>query len=219
MNDTTVNGYNQLSNYYNVPASPYYQSGYFSQSANAWVLDAKHFRHQNILVHSFDGSFGSPGTIPANGGTQGQSYMQTFTLTVPTYTNGVYKFNSDNLYIVAFIAEYDTDKYKRNVLNVVKEKVNNNDEAIGIKENENNTVLSLYPNPCNGILYLNSLQLSQKHLVKIYNLLGNKVWDKTIESAGKTEMLDLTGITGGIYIIEINSANASFKEKLIIQGK
>lgn len=217
--DTTVNGYNQLSNYYNVPWSIYYQKGYFSPSENSWVLDALHYKHQNVLVYSFDGYFGNAGLIPLTGGTQGQSYQKTFTLSVPTTTNGIYKFNSDNLYIVGFVAEYNADKYQRNILNVVKEKITNNSEVVSIKENYNNAAVSIYPNPCNGVLFLNKLSLNKNYNLKIYNLLGKCIYERIIVNVNSTEKIYLSNISDGIYIIEISSDKENFRKKFIIQNK
>jgi len=216
--DSTVNGYNQLSNYFNVPWSPFYQLGYFSAPYNAYVLDAWRYKHQNVLVHSFDGSYGNSGVIPANGGTQGQSFQKTFTLTVPTSTNGVYKFNSDNLYIVGFVAEYNADKYKRNILNVTQEKVTAGAEVVGITERELKAGISIYPNPCAGIVYLDNLKLSGNYKLKIYDILGKCVAEKKMTNVNATEKIDLSGLPNGIFVIEISSGSDIFREKIILQG-
>ena len=109
VSDTTINGYNQLNNYYNIPWSPYYQKGYYSPTGDTYVLNLGQYRHQNALIYSFDGSYGNGGLIPTIGGTQNQSYQQTYTYTIPTPSNGTNKFNVDNMYVVGFVAEYSTD--------------------------------------------------------------------------------------------------------------
>ncbi len=215
--DTLVNGYNQLNNYYNVPWSPFYQMGYYSFTYSTNVLNGIQFPHQNTLVHSFDGSFGNPGLIPTTGGTQNQSYQQTYTLTVPTPTNGINKFNSDNLYIVGFLAEYNANQNARNILNVVKEKITTNNETLGLKENTSKVDLSVYPNPSNGIMYLNSSKNINTYQINVIDLVGRPVLAQSLVRVGNTSMLDLSMLTNGIYFLQISSESGNFVEKIVIQ--
>ncbi|MEO6305363.1 MAG: T9SS type A sorting domain-containing protein [Bacteroidia bacterium] len=215
--DTTVNGYNQLNNYYNVPWSPYYLKGYYSPTYTTYVLDGGKFQHQNTLIHSFDGSFGNPGLIPTTGGTQNQSYQQSYTLTIPTPTNGITKYNADNIYIVGFLAEYDADPNQRSVLNVVKEKVTTNSETVGIKENSEKTYLSIYPNPSNGLLYLNSSKAVNTYEIKALDLMGRCVLIESLFQVGNTTLLDLSRLNNGIYFLSISSESGYFIEKIVIQ--
>jgi hypothetical protein len=215
--DTTVNGYNQLNNYYNVPWSPFYQMGYYSFTYSTNVLNGYQFSHQNTLVHSFDGSYGNPGLIPTTGGTQNQSYQQTYTLTVPTPTNNINKFNSDNLYIVGFLAEYSANQNNRNVLNVVKEKITANNETLGLKETISKVDLSIYPNPSNGIMYLNSSKNINTYQINVIDLIGRCVLIEKLVQVGNTSMLDLSALNNGIYFLQISSESGSFVEKIVIQ--
>ena len=215
--DTLVNGYNQLNNYYNVPWSPFYQMGYYSFTYSTNVLNGVQFPHQNTLVHSFDGSFGNAGLIPTTGGTQNQSYQQTYTLTVPTPTNNINKFNSDNLYIVGFLAEYGANQNSRNILNVVKEKITTNNETLGLKENTTKVNLSVYPNPSNGIMYLNSSKTINTYQIKVIDLMGRCVRIESLVRVGNTSMLDLSALNNGIYFLQISSESGNFVEKIVIQ--
>lgn len=216
-NDTTVNGYNQLNNYYNVPWSAYYQKGYFSPTYNTYVLNDDQFQQQNTLVYSFDGSFGNPGLIPTTGGTQNQSYQQTYSLTVPTPTNGINKFNSDNLYIVGFLTEYNSDPKQRNILNVVKEKVTANSETLGLKENSNKTYLSVYPNPSAGKIYITSSKAVNTYEIKAIDLTGRCILIENLIQVGNIAMLDLSQLNNGIYFLVISSESGYSTEKIVIQ--
>ena len=191
--------------------------GYFLSMYNSYLLNAYQFKHQNTLVHSFDGSFGNTGTIPTIGGTQGQSYQQTFTITVPTLTNSVNKYNFDNLFIVGFLAEYDTDKNKRNILNVVKQKITTNPETVGIKEIFEKNVLSIYPNPSNGTFYLNSTKSLNTYDIKVIDLTGRTVLLESLFEVGNTATLQLNQLNNGIYFLHISSESGNFVEKIVIQ--
>lgn len=216
-NDTLVNGYNQLNNYYNVPWSSYYLKGYYSSIYGTYILNGYQFQHHNTLVYSFDGSFGNSGLIPTTGGTQNQSYQQTYTLTVPTVTNNINKYTSDNLYIVGFLAEYDADITKRNILNVIKEKITPNDETLGIKENIEKLDLAVYPNPSNGILYLNSPKPVNTYQVKVLDLMGKCVLIEELFQIGNTAILDVSQLNNGIYFLSVSSESGVFTEKIVIQ--
>ncbi len=216
-NDTLVNGYNQLNNYYNVPWSSYFLKGYYSSLYGTYVLNGNQFQHHNTLVYSFDGSFGNPGLIPTTGGTQNQSYQQTYSLTVPTPTNNINKYTSDNLYIVGFLAEYDSDINKRTVLNVVKEKITTNGETLGINENIEKLNLAVYPNPSNGILYLNSPKPVNTYQVKVLDLMGKCVFVDELFRVGNTATINASQLNSGIYFLSISSESGIFTEKIVIQ--
>jgi hypothetical protein len=216
LSDTTVNGFNQQNAYFNVPWSNAYQLGYFSSFVNTWVINAWQYKHQRVLIHSFDGSFGSSGVIPQTGGTAGQSYQSTFSVSIPTSTNGVSRYNPDNIYIVAFVTEYDADKYKRDVLNVTMDKLNSNGEAVGITERMQNNAISIYPNPSEGIIYLASTKENHNYEIKIYDLLGKCVLTKQITNSFYIEKLDVSGLSDGAYLLNIQSESGSHREKIIV---
>lgn len=215
--DVSANGYNQLNNYYNVPWSPYYQLGNYSSTYSTYVLKPYQFKHHNTLVYSFDGSFGNPGLIPTNGGTQGQSYQKTYTLTVPTPTNSANLYNSDNLYIVAFLAEYNSNQNNRNVLNVAKQKITPNSEILGLQEQQGNSFISLFPNPSNGNMYINSPKSLNTYEIKAIDIMGRCVFIETLNQVGNQAQLDLSALNNGVYFLSISSENGNFIEKVIIQ--
>ncbi len=217
VNDTTINGFNQLNNFFNVPWSSYYQKGYFSAAANTYVLNYWQFQHQNALVYAFNGAYGNSGTIPSNGGTQGQSYQQTFSVTIPVATNGINKFNPDNLYIVGFVTEHNDNKNNRNVLNAVKEKVTGNSEVVAINEVTSDLQLLVYPNPSSGILNLHFSTTEKKYDIEVYDMLGKR-WG-TYEAGNRSELeqFDLTGLPNGVYILKISSEKESHSVKIILQ--
>lgn len=214
--DTTVNGFNQLNDYFNVPWSPYYQRGYFSFADNSYVLNAWQYKHQRVLIHSFNGSFGNAGLIPQTGGTQNQSYQTTFSYTLPTITNGINKYNADNIYLVGFIAEYSTNGLQRDVLNVTQDKLTVNPEVVGLQKNTLSFASSIYPNPASKFIYVNTE--TKNYEIQIHDLLGRCVFQKIVVNADVAERIDLTGFTYGTYILTVKSTSGISREKFIIQG-
>lgn len=212
--DSTMNGFNQVNDYYNIPWSGYYQVGNYLVAANAYVITGPHFKHQNTLVHTFGSPYGLPGTIPATGGTQGQSYQETFTATLPLPPVNIHKFNPDNIYIVGFVAEYSSDKNNRTVLNTSREKLNSNAEFVGISEISSNSALSVYPNPSNsGIFYLDAKE-NNNYELKVFDLFGKCL--KT-ESGKKPGILDLSTLSDGIYILTLKAGKDLLTQKIVIQ--
>lgn len=216
--DTTVNGYNQLNGSYTVPWSYYYLMGYYSAALGEYVLKADQFRHHNTLVHAFDGSYGSAGTIPSAGGTQGQSYQQTFTLSLPTYS--VNKFHEENLYIVAYVAEYDTDLNHRTVLNSVKDKMVAGGEVLGLNETSGTLSVKIWPNPSSGELWLEGLNPEKQTEVRVIDATGRELRQIQLPPAGSSRTsLDLSAFDEGLYLLQLRSGGQSSTLKVLLQKK
>lgn len=217
VSDTSINGYNQWSNSYNTPWSPYYQKGYYSPAANAYIMNLGQYRHQNVLVHDFGGSYGAAGTIPANGGTQGQSYQQTFTLAIPAMTGAINKFNPDNMYIVGFVAEYGSNSNSRRVLNAAGQKITANSEVVGLPEAKNRAELSVYPNPSSGLFYFSSGLRTEYYSITVLDVLGRCMRLVDVANSGQLQPLDLSMLPDGVYFLNIRSGQHYFTEKVVLR--
>jgi hypothetical protein len=76
--------------------------------------------------------------------------------------------------------------------------------VISVDNSENKNYF--YPNPTNGVIYINS---NTKSSVKIYNSVGQLVKDDVV-----TNQMDLNDLITGMYIILINgSINKLFINK------
>lgn len=211
--DTTINGYNQLNNYYSVPWANTYEQGYYSSAAGTYVMNAMQYKHQNTLIHTFDGAYGLSGVITATGGTQDQSFQKTFTVTIPQPPANVHKFNPDNIYIVGFLAEYNADKTRRNILNAVQEKLNNSPEFVGIPELKQAGGVSVYPNPSvNGVFFLSAP--ASPFELKVYDLFGKCLRSESRQGPGS---IDLSGFADGVYLLSLRSGNEVVTQKLMVQ--
>ena len=216
--DTTANGFNQFNNYFNASWSPFYNVGYYSNVYSNYVLNSWQYKHQNTLVYSFDGSFGLAGIIPQTGGTQGQSYQKTYTLTLPTLTTGISKFNPDNIYIVGFVAEYSTNKNACTVLNVAQTKLTSNAEIISVKEAiAYNLDFKIYPNPSTGIININIESTIGNYEIKVFNVLGNCVYIQNHYNSVTPKRIDLTGLNNGVYFLNISNNAKAINQKIVIQ--
>lgn len=66
----------------------------------------------------------------------------------------------------------------------------------------------LYPNPSNGTLNINSMNMFQT--TKVYNLLGELVYTTNLNQ------IDISGLDKGVYIVIITSSKNTVSEKLIL---
>jgi hypothetical protein len=225
--DTSVNGFNQLNDYYSVPWSPYHLKGYFNSAYNSHVLNALQYKHNNVLIKAFDGMYGIIGPpIPSNGGTAGNSYVKTYTMVIPTAANNVHKYIEDNIYIVGFVEEVGANIHERVVLNAVKDKLTANGELIGMEENSVGFAFTMFPNPTSGDLYLNLAenQLNKNVLISVKDLLGRTIHSQSLYSNMHINELDLKHLLDGVYIVEMEQngqpalpAGRKTSQKLIIQ--
>jgi len=216
--DTTYNGWNQLSFMYNVPFSAYYQKGYYLASAGGYVLKAFEYKHQNVLDTALDGSFGAAGIIPSNGGTANQSFGKAYTYTVPVAAGGVFRYNPDNMYIVAFVSEYDANKNKRTILNCYQEKVTAGSEMVTVKELKSQANFLLYPNPSSGLTHVLIPEGSFKNKVKItvIDITGKEVYVNSTDMRFGLLDLNLYHLDNGSYFIHLTDGESSRTQKLIL---
>ncbi len=89
------------------------------------------------------------------------------------------------------------------------------DGVLGIEEQEDTNRISIYPNPSNGFITVNSgASVDQK--IMIYNTLGQLVYGATMTSDVQT--IDLTHLDTGVYFIQNTSSEGiEPTQKLIIK--
>ena len=100
-------------------------------------------------------------------------------------------------------------------LNGYRSNLKNSDVSVNCtgtvsNNNINNNRFKIYPNPSNGkfiVMTENNVK------IEILNILGNIIYQSNNSS---TQEIDLSFVENGIYIININSENERFTEKIII---
>ncbi len=82
-------------------------------------------------------------------------------------------------------------------------------------DENNQTQISIYPNPSNGIVYINSPTLIES--LTIYSAMGQMV----LKQSPKSEyfQVDLSQFSEGVYYININTHNSIITNKIIINRK
>ncbi len=76
--------------------------------------------------------------------------------------------------------------------------------------------LQIYPNPAtSGRIYISTENNSQTKTIEIYDMLGKKVFEATLNSNNKE--INIANLTAGIYLIKIKENNNSETRKLVIK--
>jgi len=91
--------------------------------------------------------------------------------------------------------------------------------SIGIPEYNKSNNFSFYPNPTsNNVTVLFDNTGDKKFLIKIYDVVGNKVFSKEFTTNENSVNISLDNISKGVYICRITNASEIdlYKEKLVI---
>jgi len=84
--------------------------------------------------------------------------------------------------------------------------------ATGVNDNEKRENLIVFPNPNNGIVRLNLQNTEIINSILVYNLQGQKIMQTY---CSKDNTLDLSGLTKGIYILNIETTEKIYRQKII----
>jgi hypothetical protein len=96
------------------------------------------------------------------------------------------------------------------------------DQLVGIGENQEfsdiSDSFSVYPNPGSYRISLHSIVFSQRaSMIEIYNLSGEKLFEKQIPSGNETFEVDVCHLQSGVYFCRIITGKGNATKKLIIK--
>ena len=86
------------------------------------------------------------------------------------------------------------------------------DPSVGIDEN-NFSLLSVYPNPSNGLINITGLDPYNTNSAKLYNAAGKIVMNINIES--ETQRVNLSELSEGMYLLRIQMNDGSFHTQTV----
>jgi hypothetical protein len=89
----------------------------------------------------------------------------------------------------------------------------------GISSYANNTqVIKVYPNPSNGIIYLQALSKNQTSLdVQLTDIVGKEIKHETLYLVDGKTSLDIRNLNSGVYFITAKTAGGTDTQKIILQ--
>lgn len=84
--------------------------------------------------------------------------------------------------------------------------------SVGVKENSKN-VLSIFPNPSNGLFTLNIADNNSS--VEVYNVIGENVYSKSQLTKGDNA-IDLSNVAAGTYFVKVKTGNELATKRIVI---
>ncbi len=90
------------------------------------------------------------------------------------------------------------------------------DETTNVESEMDNSKLNIFPNPSNGIFYVNNA--SPIHTLEVFNREGKLVYTDLDFATNDSGMINLKGFENGAYIIKANLGTKSITNKIVIIG-
>ncbi|MBS1783285.1 MAG: choice-of-anchor J domain-containing protein [Bacteroidetes bacterium] len=207
-NSSNVTGWSQVNAYNTQSGSEWYQLG------NPMIG----FKHQHVVEAMLGGSWGDAGIIPTNV-SSGQSFTKTYTYTIPATLSGpIYRWNENNMHIVAYVSEYDANPTARPILNSAEThllwplSVNNISSGINATK--------VYPNPAKDQATLSIMLAEQsKVTVYVYDAIGKMVFEKpavSLPSGENNININTNSLATGMYTIKILTEKGAATETLSV---
>jgi hypothetical protein len=139
----------------------------------------------------------------------------TITSNLPVNNNGEYFGDVKGLFTV----QYKVRDLSNNTSVTVSRSVNviNSTSSITDAVNANN-VVSIYPNPNNGMVKLKLMETANADVtVKVYNIMGVLAKTLTLNHKDLTEkQLDLTSFASGVYLVQVETEGKVSTHKINI---
>ena len=90
------------------------------------------------------------------------------------------------------------------------------ESSLATNEIKGKDLATISPNPSNGIINLDFAKSVTTGKITVTDLAGRSVYVNKLNSS-KSQQINLTNLTNGVYIISIESDGQTFTKKLIIK--
>jgi hypothetical protein len=88
--------------------------------------------------------------------------------------------------------------------------------GLNVKHTDDN--LSIYPNPSTGKFNMNTKEtMVGKTAVTLYNVLGAKVYNESIDMNGKTAEINAEGLPSGIYLLQLINNGKQYTQRVTVK--
>lgn len=167
--------------------------------------------HNHVIRSMQGGAWGTSGAIPAKVSTS-NSYSTNYTFKISS------SYNLKYLNLIGVVQKYDSVYTRREILNCEITRLSKA-LATGVIPEEQQTNISIYPNPTKGNCTIDILlPRDAKTSIDVINTLGEKVGNivNTILSAGSNRIDWTSDLPTGIYFIRTNIDGMQTESKLIM---
>jgi len=161
------------------------------------------YTHNNVMRDAVSGTWGDEGIITSNAA--GTTFTVDYNYTLD---NG---WEPDNMYVVAFVANYDGGNVNnREILNAEEVKLTEL-IPVSVRDNKRDNNISVFPNPTTDIIRIANADFST---IEIYNLIGELLISG--ESQTSNTIINVSSLSEGTYFVKIIGENSTHTQKFII---
>ena len=89
--------------------------------------------------------------------------------------------------------------------------------SLSVEDEELNNAISVYPNPSSGQIYIKNESYISLQKVVIYDVSGRLIFNMNISDTSRIKAISLTGISKGMYFVNIHSENAMITKKIVFE--
>tara|TARA_R110002050_G_scaffold94765_1_gene197131 strand:+ start:124698 stop:126506 length:1809 start_codon:yes stop_codon:yes gene_type:complete len=89
--------------------------------------------------------------------------------------------------------------------------------SLSVEDEELNNAISVYPNPSSGQIYIKNESYISLQKVVIYDVSGRLISNMNISDTSRIKTISLTGISKGMYFVNIHSENAMITKKIVFE--
>ena len=189
-----------------------YQSGSSASTSNPYVY--KHTFRENVNT-------GQWGDAITGSTTQGSTYTTQYTFNLAGAQDPI---NVTNAHVLAFVVDASSsNKEVYTGISVVADggQASTGTQVTSVEEIEKAINFSVYPNPSEGDVYINTSALNTTLPTQLHvtNVLGELVYTQTINPSANNQIIlnQNTFNTKGVYFVRISNSESSSTKKLIIK--
>lgn len=168
------------------------------------------YRHNHVVRKMLGGSWGAAGIIPTTI-KKGDRYVYSQTF------NADAKWNMDHVHIVGIVQQWDTDKFKRPIINAVEGEVA---LMTGTGPVERNIGFRVYPNPVSNLLWITfNDQPGAGCRIDVLNSLGQAIFSKSITEMQDNQQMSISmeSFAPGIYFVKMTHAEKVSVTRIVRQ--
>ena len=180
---------------------------YYSYPASTTSQDEFHYAMRKMMPN------GNGNNLTALTAGVPQTITQSYTFNLGSPAQGNYNLwgnNIDGLSLVAFVQNSTT----KEVLQSATAEV-----VVGVAENELDRTTRVFPNPTNGILFVDyELPAGETAQVEVFNMVGERVINTTRSTGNglQRETLDISSLSEGVYFVNISAGGLRATRKVTL---
>lgn len=90
--------------------------------------------------------------------------------------------------------------------------------GVGTQEAKSDAGFYFYPSPVSDVLHIRMPEeFPSRFILRLYNVLGEKVMENELESSGRQASTSMSGLTPGVYTAEIQTGGKRVKAEVLIK--